>query len=422
MSTAIAYLANSFPEAVEPYVWEEICELRRHGQRVVPCSVKRPAKPSDPDAARETLYVFPIGLRLAIETMMNCVRCFPELKEFLSRIVTGPEPMSKRFRAFAHTWLGVYLAAILRSHSVKHIHVHHGYFSSWVGMVAAKILGASFSMTLHGSDLMCRADYMDIKLRSCNLCVTISEFNQRHIVEHYPEIESAKILVQRLGIDTSFWLPQPSPREHDVKTILSVGRLHPVKCHQCLVRACHALKCQGVKVHCLIAGEGPERKSLLKMIADLDLQREVKLLGHVARERLPELYARADVVVLTSKSEGIPVTLMEAMAMEKVVIAPAITGIPELITQGETGFLYQPGSLYGLVHTMQFVVDDEGALEGLRRAARRQVQLKFNRSTNLKTFAVQFLERMGRSTEYKSATTASEANEDSLLQQIQLPV
>ena len=88
---------------------------------------------------------------------------------------------------------------------------------------------------------------------------------------------------------------------------------------------------------CLIAGEGPERRNLESLIRRCGLEERVTLLGHVPREHMDSLYDRADVVVLTSRSEGIPLVLMEAMARGKIVLAPAITGIPELVIAGRDG-------------------------------------------------------------------------------------
>jgi len=163
----IAYLANSFPESQEPYVWEEICELRRRGQLVLPCSFKRPRAPSSLEAARETLYILPLRLSLCVRATWALVRNFSSIKNFIKRALFGSEPVMQRLRTLVHTWLGVYLATAIRNRNVRHIHVHHGYFSSWSGMVAAKLLDAEFSLTLHGSDLLLRADYLDIKLKHC---------------------------------------------------------------------------------------------------------------------------------------------------------------------------------------------------------------------------------------------------------------
>ena len=266
----IAYLANSFPEAVEPYVWEEIRELRARGQCVVACSFRRPRQVAAQDAraASETTYLFPLDPRFALRASCIFFLRFGLIVDFLWRAVRGPEPMQRRLRTIAHTWLGAYLAAALRKKQITHIHVHHGYFSSWAGMVAARLLGVTFSLTLHGSDLLVRADYLDCKLKYCQFCITVSEFNRRHIRERYPEGDPSKILVHRLGVDLDFWHPLREMTHDTHFSILSVGRLHPVKNYDFLVRACYELKNGGLKFHCMIAGDGQEGGRLQKLIRE----------------------------------------------------------------------------------------------------------------------------------------------------------
>jgi colanic acid/amylovoran biosynthesis glycosyltransferase len=419
---AIAYLANSFPETLESYVWEEICELRTKRVRVLPCSIKRPHHSSNADASLQTLYEFPLRLRRILQATWACARQFSRIKDFFGRAISGPETLTRHVRTLVHTWIGVYLAIMLRNERIRHIHVHHGYFASWAGMVAARILGASFSMTLHGSDLLVRADYLDIKLKNCRFCVTISDFNRQHILRNYPEVDSRKIVVQRVGIDTKEWRNQGQAPSTESKTILSVGRLHTVKNHAFLVLACRALKSGGAQFRCSIAGDGEERLRLKQLINALGLEQEVKLLGHVPREHLADLYDQADLVVLTSRSEGIPVTLMEAMSMEKLVLAPEITGIPELVKDGKTGFLYQPNSMEHFLHKLQFILHVGSSLDGIRQAARRHVERDFNRSLNLEKFAHNFLERLGAIQKPALIPAGRGVDEDPVLQQVQLSV
>jgi len=210
-------------------------------------------------------------------------------------------------------------------------------------MAAARFLRVDYSMTLHGSDLLVNADYLDYKLRNCRFTFTVSEFNYDYILDHYA-IARDKLAVHRVGIDLDYWRGAP-PRIPEAFTILTVGRLHAVKNHAFLILACHSLKIAGQKFRCYIAGEGEQREKLEQLITELELGEDVHLLGHVEHGQLLQRYNEASVVVLTSLSEGIPITLMEAMAMERIVLAPDITGIPELITHGETGFLYEPGSM-----------------------------------------------------------------------------
>jgi colanic acid/amylovoran biosynthesis glycosyltransferase len=386
----VAYLANQFPSPVEPYVMEEIHELRRRGVTVIPCSARYAPTALDPDLkalAAETRCLQPLRLLLLMHASFLCVMKFPVLKDFFWRaLLQGSEPSGRRLRALLHTWIGVYYALLIGGSGVEHIHVHHGYFASWVAMVAARFLGIEFSMTLHGSDLLLHRAYLDTKLKHCKFCVTISEFNRRHILEHYPDLQRDKITLRRLGVDTVDYPAPPAPRDGQPLAMLAVGRLHPVKDHVFLVRTCRLLKDRGVPFECVIAGEGPARASIEELIRDLDLGSDIQLTGHLSRPQLDQCYTAANVVVLTSRSEGIPLVLMEAMARGKPVLAPAITGIPELVLDGENGFLYQPGSLEDFVACVELIYHSESVLGQLGRAARQHVLQHFNRGKNLTAF------------------------------------
>ncbi len=260
-------------------------------------------------------------------------------------------------------------------------------------MVAARLLDIEYSMTLHGSDLLLHGAYLDTKLKNCSFCVTVSEFNRRFILQHYADIEPGNIVVQRLGVDSSRTSVSLSPAGQEPKRLvmLAVGRLHLVKDHAFLFRACHELKKRGTDFLCLVAGEGPERPWLEHLIPNLRLEKHVKLLGHLSRQELDAHYESCDLVVLTSRSEGIPLVLMEAMARGRTVLAPAITGIPELVSDGETGFLYRAGSLEDFIAQVETIPARRPALPRLRRAARRHVLEHFNREKNLARFADLFI-------------------------------
>jgi colanic acid/amylovoran biosynthesis glycosyltransferase len=153
----VAYLANQFPSPVEPYVAEEIWELRRRGVNVIPCSARCATTAFDSDLktlAAETLCLQPLKLKLLIHAAFLCFLKFFLLRDFFCRaLLQGSEPPARRFRALLHTWLGAYYAILIERSGVKHIHAHHGYFASWIAMVAARLLGIEFSLTLHGSEL-----------------------------------------------------------------------------------------------------------------------------------------------------------------------------------------------------------------------------------------------------------------------------
>lgn len=428
----VAYLANQFPSAVEPYVVEEIEELRGRGVRVIAGSVRKPkhipSNQSAPEIVLQSLSVI-ILLRAA----WLCLRRWKLISPLVIRVVfRGSGGPVRRVKALLHTWLGACYALMLEGREIDHIHVHHGYFGSWVGMVAARLLDVSFSMTLHGSDLLLHGTYLDVKLEHCTFCLTVSEYNRRYIFEHYVGVDPQKIIVSRLGVEVSErtrHLNHALENREPGFTLLTVGRLHAVKDHAFLLRACTQLHKQGIDFECSIAGDGPERRKLQSQIARCGLEHKVTLLGHVPREQMDSLYDRADVVVLTSRSEGIPLVLMEAMARGKIVVAPAITGIPELVTPGKTGYLYEPGSLEDFVYRLHFIHSLMQASDGprihpyilsaarqldcVRYAAQMQIRHNFNRRKNLESFGDLFIQRA-------TPQTASTLHENFVLQQIQL--
>jgi glycosyltransferase involved in cell wall biosynthesis len=271
-------------------------------------------------------------------------------------------------------------------------------------MVAARLLGVGFSLTLHGSDLLLHSAYLDVKLTNCRFCVTISEYNRCYILQHFPTIHPEEIVVSRLGADVAECAEFPrlttANRTRNSFTLLAVGRLHAVKDYAFLIRACARLCDCGLDFECSIAGEGPERERLELLIRENNLQDRVRLFGHGSQPQLDCLYRGADVVVLTSRSDGIPLVLMEAMARGKIVLAPAITGIPELVIPGKTGFLYAPGAMKDFVARILFLEEqirreDRNAvsrMDWIRHGARVQVLHNFCRRKNLTRFGGLFLQ------------------------------
>ena len=399
----VAYLANRFPAAVEPYVGDEIQELRRRGVQVIPSSVRRPDRKlhrSQSVSQNEILCLQPIRILTLLRAFTLVLWHWKRIASLISRVILqGKEPLNRRLKALVHTGLGAYYAAKLRKHAVNHIHVHHGYFGSWIAMVASRLLDVSYSVTLHGSDLLVDGAYLDKKLEYCRFCATISEYNRSHILKHFPVIDPAKVSVLRLGVDVPE-CSEPPPAAGGTLNLLAVGRLHAVKDHAFLVRSCARLRDRGLNFECVIAGDGPERHSLELLIRENRLETRLALLGYIDRSQMDSLYRRADIVVLTSRSEGIPLVLMEAMVRNRIVLAPAITGIPEIVIPGKTGFLYRAGALEDFVEKILFLhrlmrrADSSAVspLDWIRHAARVQVLHNFNRSRNLSLFADRFLQ------------------------------
>ena len=415
----IAYITNQFPTAVEWYVVDEIRELRRRGITVIPCSARRVHEQQlDPELlsfAREAVCLEPLKFRVLFRAFWTCAARFHELGDLFKRVlIGGNEPIHKRFFALIHILLGLYYSEILQGRGVDQIHVHHGYFASWIALVAARLLGVPFTLTLHGSDLLLHANFMDTKLAACSRCFTVSEFNRRHIATHYPSIDPSKVHLRRLGVDPTEpcrLSPISLAKRRNEPVLLAVGRLHAVKNYPFLLQACYLLRECGIPFHCFIAGEGPERFTLEPLIDKLNLMDVVSLLGHVPHREMTAVYTAADLVVLTSRSEGIPLVLMEAMAQGKIVLAPAITGIPELIVDGKTGFLYKCGALEEFVWRVEQILRSLDALNSVRRAAQNHVNTHFNRQVNLTRFCESLVEQV-------SQEQTSPYDENPVLQQI----
>lgn len=402
--TTIAYIANEFPSPLEPYVIDEITELRRRGAQVICCSGKR-VSPNDLSLLertfwKETRFFQPLSDDELVRAARRLASDRHNLWQLLRPLLweRGSSPI-RRMRTLGHTVMGAALAEQLEPLNVEHIHAHHGYFASWMALAAARLLGIGFSFTLHGSDLLQRADLLSTKLRACQFCVTVSDFNRQYILRNYHSTPPEKIIVQRLGVDRVLsWPPAlAAETEHRRFCLLSVGRLHRVKDYRFLIQACAALRDQGLDFICWIVGEGPDRAALENQIMTMGLQGLVYLIGHVSHTDLPGYYRYADLVVMTSKSEGIPVVLMEAMAHEKLVLAPAITGIPELVEHQRTGFLYQPGSLPDFVSAVSWIQANKTSLAGIQRVAAASIAASYNRPRNLRAFAEQFLAHIAQS-------------------------
>ncbi len=416
MST-IAYIANEFPCALEPYVIDEINELRRRDIRVIPCSGKRvsPHGMSRDDRAlwEETLFFQPLSDHEIVRAARRLGSQPAALWGCLRPVLLDCGASSlKRLRALGHTMMGAAMAEQLAPFNVRHIHAHHGYFACWMALVASRLLGIDFSFTLHGSDLLLRADLLAAKLRACKFCVTISDFNRSYILRKFPSTPSSKVMVQRLGVDRVF--PRFDQRRADQRfCLLAVGRLHPVKNYEFLIRACAALRREGVDVLCWIVGDGPDHATLERQIKAQHLQDRVYLIGELPRDGLDCYYRHADLVVMTSRSEGIPVVLMEAMAHGKLVLAPAITGIPELVQHQQTGLLYKSGSLDDFLSSLRWIIKNKAWFPEIQRAAAAYVGCYYNRQRNLRSFADHFLARIQGS---------NHCHAHPVLQQVQLPV
>ena len=187
--------------------------------------------------------------------------------------------------------------------------------------------------------------------------------------------------IVRCGVDPDLYDVRPDPG-NKVPVIICVGRLVPAKGQHILLKACSLLKRDGVQFHLIIIGEGPDRSSLEKFVARNDLREVVTFTGVLGQDKVRQQYDRADLFVLASFAEGVPVVLMEAMAKEIPVISTRITGIPELIQHGQDGLLATPGDAEDLASQILTLLNHPELRQQFGKAGRKKVRANYNQHEN----------------------------------------
>ncbi|WP_051560108.1 glycosyltransferase family 4 protein [Marinobacterium jannaschii] len=289
-------------------------------------------------------------------------------------------------------------ALVLRRYSGSRplwIHAHFTYGAASVAMWAQRLSGVPYSLTLHGSDLTFD-DAPDLaeKLASASEIISISEYNRRYIAEHFPAVDSSRIRVIPMGVKP---LPETPVRQacrgdgrSSALKLLNVGRLSNHKAQHILIEACARLRQQGVAFSLDIIGEGDYRPRLEALIDQHQLGDQVRLLGPRFHSEVLAAYAAADLFVLSSVAEGMPVVLMEAMQAGVPVVATEISGIPELLDYGRGGVLVPPGDVTALADALCRIANGELELKQKQEYAMQHIQKQFDEDKNSRYFG-QFL-------------------------------
>jgi glycosyltransferase involved in cell wall biosynthesis len=260
-------------------------------------------------------------------------------------------------------------------------------------MIVHRLTGIPFSFTAHGSDLHRDRRLLREKVHEAERVVAISDYNRRLIGDECGSAAERKVTVLHCGADTSLFHPRPRLQRTGRLEVVCVASLEEVKGHRHLLDACRLLVDRGVELDCRLVGDGPLRAALETRIAELDLGRHVHLDGPKPRREVGEILGGADLAVCPSvftaqgDREGIPVALMEAMATGLAVVASDISGIPELVDDGETGLLVSPGDPRALADAIERLHDDPALRARLGDAARARVERDFDLRRNAAALA-----------------------------------
>jgi len=183
-------------------------------------------------------------------------------------------------------------------------------------------------------------------------------------------VPNSKVHIIPSGVDTDLFRPS----SHKEKFCLFVGHLIKRKGVKYLLRA---LKILNDSVKCIIVGDGPEKNALRSKAKKLGLT-NVSFVGSISTRKLIELYSKAAVFILSSLSEGTPVSILEAMSCGCPVIAFSVGGIPEIIRNGINGFLIKPGDVRALANCIEVLINDSSLLRKLGENARSMMKKMYD--------------------------------------------
>jgi glycosyltransferase involved in cell wall biosynthesis len=245
------------------------------------------------------------------------------------------------------------LATWFRRDRITHLHVHFGTNSAMVGMLVSRLSGIPWSFTAHGPEEFDRPLGIGLpeKIRSANFVVAISSFGRSQLWRWSDHTLWKKIQVVHCGLDASFTesAVRPFPRH---SRLVCVGRLCEQKGQLLLVEAARILKGKGIAFEIVFAGDGPMRGDIESAITRAGLEDCISITGWVSGQRVREEIEKAKALVLPSFSEGLPVVIMEAMALGRPVVSTTVAGIPELVRPGATGWLVPAGDVAALAQAI----------------------------------------------------------------------
>lgn len=377
----VAYLVNQYPKVSHTFIRREIKAVEARGVRVRRFSI-RPCYDRLPDAADEaekaqTTALLDRGPRGLLAPTLRLALTKPRR---FARACGAAWRMGRRSDrgVLRH---GVYLMEAcrllreLQRCGAEHLHVHFGTNGAAVALLCRTLGGPPFSMTVHGPEEFDKPESLSLgeKAAHASFVAAISEHGRSQLFrwcefEHWP-----KLRVIRCGLDASF-LQAPESPVPERPRLVCVGRLCEAKGQLRLIEAAHRLAQEGVPFELVLVGDGPMRSAVEAAIDRRGLRDRVSITGYVSGDRVREEILRSRALVLPSFAEGLPVVMMEALALGRPVISTFIAGIPELITPGETGWLVPAGSVDELTRAMRdALAADPSALEAKGRNGRRRV-------------------------------------------------
>ncbi|HVS62050.1 MAG TPA: glycosyltransferase [Thermoanaerobaculia bacterium] len=381
----VAYVLRKFPKLSEAFVLNEILGLERTGVKVHVFSLMAPTDPRFHDGMvrlKAPIWYVP-GLadprdRDSLRrTNRDAARRFGSVyrRARLRALATCRPILLWRF--YQAGWIAERAARL----KVRHLHAHFATRATTVAGLVSAISGLPYSFTAHAVDIYREDVDLDIlrrKVAAARFVATVSESN----VEHLRRVANGgapRIELVRNGIDLSRFAPDGAAPEPPFK-ILSVARLVQKKGGEYLIEACRLLARRGVPFRCDVIGRGHLRAKLLAQIAEAGLADSVRLLGGRKQSDVLRHYRSTHVYVLPSivgedgNREGLPVSIVEALACGIPVVSTRVAGIPEVVREGENGLLVPERDPAALADAIQRLIEDRALHARLRAGARASVE------------------------------------------------
>ncbi|MDJ0701718.1 MAG: glycosyltransferase [Leptolyngbyaceae cyanobacterium MO_188.B28] len=394
----IAYLINQYPKVSHSFIRREILGLESSGIEVVRFSVRSCEDELVDEVDKAELEKTTIVLNAGVKGLF-----FASLRIAITR----PIPLLKSLVLAIRIGFGsdrgvlrhiVYLAeacVLLRQFStlgVSQVHAHFGTNSTTVAMLCAEMGGPPFSFTVHGPEEFDKplAIALPEKIKRAVFVAGISSFTRSQLYRWCDHEHWAKIHVVHCGVDDIF-LNAPYHPISDHPKLVCVGRLCEQKGQLLLIEAVRKLTDEGLALHLVLAGDGPLRRQIEGLIAQFGLHDQIEITGWLSGLEVQQQILNARAMVLPSFAEGLPVVIMEALALGRPVISTYVAGISELVEPGVNGWLTPAGSVEALTQAMRELLQSSvETLEEMGKAGRQQVTKRHDSLQEAKKLATLF--------------------------------
>ncbi|WP_022979960.1 glycosyltransferase family 4 protein [Ideonella sp. B508-1] len=353
----IAYFVNQYPKVSHTFIRREIQALEALGLSVERIALRSPVEelvdPQDLVELGRTRLLLDAPVRAFLWAILAALPRWPAAWRLMAGLAWRNRiPLAKLGIAFAEACL---LKDWLRQGAVSHVHVHFGTNSALVMLLCRSLGGPGYSMTVHGPEEFDAPHALALteKARRARFVVAISSFGRSQLMRWLDPADWSKVQVVHCGLDSTYWarprvpVPTGAPAQ-----LVCVGRLSPEKGQVLLLQALRKALDQGADLRVVLAGDGPMRSQLESDIRALNLAAHVRITGWIGNTEVQDLLLASRALVSASFAEGLPVVMMEALALRRPVLGTCVAGIPELVEPGRSGWLVPAGDVEALAQAM----------------------------------------------------------------------